>query len=100
MNRKDNYFLFNGLIFFFKNYYLNSFFLYFDNINIISDTLGRISCFELGLFSGVNSLYIKKNKIIDSFIFLIGIENLNFDFFNSYLFFKVLLIFFILIVFF
>lgn len=50
--------------------------LLIKNINIISRHLGRLTHFELGLSSNninLNSIYKKKN----SFIFLLGVDNVN-----------------------
>jgi hypothetical protein len=50
-----DFFFFFGLFEFYKKNFLN-FNEVFDNISFVSDYLGRISAFELGFFSGINSL--------------------------------------------
>jgi hypothetical protein len=49
--------------------------------------LGRISSYELGFFSGVYSLSVKRS-FEESFIFLVGSDSLGFSFFKSYVVFQ------------
>ena len=60
--------------------------IFFDSINIISESLGRISCFVIGLVSSIN--FKKFCNIENGFIYLIGIESLNFNFSNSFFVFQ------------
>ena len=82
--RFDSFFFFYGLF----NFIENSFFIVnfiFSYISVISDFLGRISAYDVGFFSGINSSILKKKKIINSFIFFVGCDFLTFNFLNSFL---------------
>lgn len=77
LTRADSSGLVDGLIFFFKRLQLS-----FSNLHFISSYLGKLTFFELGLGSIVNSVSTISNNISNftsSFIYFCGVdlENLN-----------------------
>lgn len=71
LNRFDVGFFFDGFKFFFFKLFFDNALFFFRFFNVVSNFLGRSSCFEMGLLPGIRSFLEASSH---SFIYLLGVD--------------------------